>query len=255
MPRFVARLLSVVIPLLVWVSAGVSPAAAVETTSILLVVNDAAPNKLGQFLGGDFARRRRQLPYTVAQLSRASIAGRPQRGTAGCARRNAAHCDASRPIYQLCQQAAGGLVAMRPDAQLNAVLGLGAGSTTLDNAYFKIEAGTTSGSGLQTVTLPLDGSAKRYTLAGGAQAVATLYSNRDTATTNPAVVRFGNTATWSYDLARSVAYARQGDPANAGVDDDGLPGLRTIDVFFDEIDKDRVSAGRTPIFRCACSGA
>ena len=93
---------------------------------------------------------------------------------------------------------------------------------------------------MQTVTLPFHGSAKRYTLAGGAQAVATLYSNRDTATTNPAVVRFGNTATWSYDLARSVAYARQGDPANAGVDDDGLPGLRTIDVFFDEIDKDRV---------------
>ena len=55
------------------------------------------------------------------------------------------------------------------------------------------------------------------------------------------MVRNGATATWSYDLARSVIYSRQGDPANAGVERDGIPPIRTNDVFYGAIDLDRVS--------------
>ena len=68
MPRFVARLLSVVIPLLVWVSAGVSPAAAVETTPILLVVNDCGAEPFGRYLA-EILRAEGLNSFTIAQLS------------------------------------------------------------------------------------------------------------------------------------------------------------------------------------------
>ena len=54
------------------------------------------------------------------------------------------------------------------------------------------------------------------------------------------MVRFGRTAAWSFDLARSTAYVRQGDPAFAGLDRDGQAGYRTNDIFFQTIDLDRV---------------
>ena len=37
-----------------------------------------------------------------------------------------------------------------------------------------------------------------------------------------------------------MVYSRQGNPANAGVDRDGLPPIRTNDVFYNAIDLDRV---------------
>ena len=139
MSHSVARLLSVVIPLLVWVFTSVSPVAAVETTSILLVVNECrAEQASASFLGGDFARRRASTSYTVAQLSRASIGGQTSaRHSWLCSpkRRSLRRKPASFTSYV---NGGGRLVAMRPDAQLNAVLGLGAGSTTLDNAYSRI---------------------------------------------------------------------------------------------------------------------
>ena len=70
------------------------------------------------------------------------------------------------------------------------------------------------------------GTADRYML-NGATAVATLYSNATTATANPAVtLRWvgssgGQAAAFTYDLARSVVYTRQGNPAWAGQERDG----------------------------------
>ena len=59
----------------------------------------------------------------------------------------------------------------------------------------------------------------------------------------PAVIRSGSgrTAAWAFDLARSVAYVRQGDPLDAGLDRDGLPDYRTSDIFYQRIDLQRVN--------------
>ena len=53
-------------------------------------------------------------------------------------------------------------------------------------------------------------------------------------------MKFGRTAAWGFDLARSTAYVRQGDPAYAGLDRDGQAGYRTNDIFFQTIDLERV---------------
>jgi hypothetical protein len=82
--------------------------------------------------------------------------------------------------------------------------------------------------------------------------VATLYSNANTATGNPAVtVRSvgssgGTASAFTYDLARSIVYTRQGNPAWSGQERDGVQGLRSSDLFFggaqaDWINHDKVA--------------
>ena len=66
--------------------------------------------------------------------------------------------------------------------------------------------------------------------------MATLYSNATTATANPAVtmrtVGSGKAVAFTYDLARSVVYTRQGNPAWSGQERDGIAPIRSDDLFF-----------------------
>jgi Big-like domain-containing protein/Calx-beta domain-containing protein len=134
----------------------------------------------------------------------------------------------------------GRLVAMKPDNQLAPVLGLTPVGSTTTEGYFAINTAVSFADGFPTATLPFHGQAVNYTMVNGATSLATLFTNATTATSFPAVVRFGRTVTWTYDVARSIVYTRQGNPANA-TDRDGSPPYRTEDIFYNAIDKDKVS--------------
>jgi hypothetical protein len=132
-------------------------------------------------------------------------------------------------------QGGGDLVAMRPDPKLAGVLGLTAPSGTVDNGYVKV-AGTGPGAGITTDTMQFHGTADRWGL-GGASPVAALYTTATAATSNPAVslntYGSGQAAAFTYDLARSVVYTRQGNPAWAGQKRDGqIDPIRSDDLFF-----------------------
>ena len=81
------------------------------------------------------------------------------------------------------------------------------------------------------------GVADRYTL-NGATSVADLYSTATAATTAPAVTmrsvgsQGGRAAAFTYDLAKSVVYTRQGNPAWEGQERDGTGPIRSDDLFF-----------------------
>ncbi|HEX3527811.1 MAG TPA: family 16 glycoside hydrolase [Thermoanaerobaculia bacterium] len=133
--------------------------------------------------------------------------------------------------------AGGHLVALRPDAQLAGLLGITPANSTLANGYLLIDAAAAPGQGLVNETIQFHGTADLYTL-NGAAAVATLYSTATTATTSPAVTlrsvgaSGGKAAAFTYDLARSVVYTRQGNPAWAGQERDGVTPKRSDDLFF-----------------------
>jgi Concanavalin A-like lectin/glucanases superfamily/Bacterial Ig-like domain/Bacterial Ig domain len=133
--------------------------------------------------------------------------------------------------------AGGNLIALRPDKKLAGLLGLADAGTTLANAYMRVQTGAAPGAGIVGETMQFHGTADRYTL-NGATAVATLYSNASTATSNPAVTlrsvgsNGGQAAAFTYDLARSVSLTRQGNPAWSGTDRDGFHPIRTNDLFF-----------------------
>jgi hypothetical protein len=141
-------------------------------------------------------------------------------------------------------QNGGNLIAMRPDAALAGLLGLGSDTGDLggnpgERAYIKVNTAPGPGAGITGDTMQFHGAADRWTLAG-ATSVASLYSNATTATTNPAVTlrsvgtAGGQAAAFTYDLARSVVWTRQGNPAWAGDERDfELDNLtRSNDLFF-----------------------
>jgi len=131
----------------------------------------------------------------------------------------------------------GNLIAMRPDKQLAGLLGLTDAASTLADAYLLVNTGSAPGAGIVNQTIQYHGTADRYTL-NGATSLATLYSTATTATSNPAVttraVGSGRAAAFTYDLARSVVYTRQGNPAWAAQERDGQqpPIIRSDDLYF-----------------------
>ena len=131
----------------------------------------------------------------------------------------------------------GNLIAMHPDPQLAGLLGLSDTGGTLSNSYLKVDTSTEAGKGIVGQTIQFHGTAERFTPTDS-QTIATLYSDASTATANPAVTlrsvgdNGGEAAAFSYDLARSVVYTRQGNPAWAGEDRDGNLPIRSDDLFF-----------------------
>jgi FlgD Ig-like domain len=141
-------------------------------------------------------------------------------------------------------QGGGKLVAMRPDTSLAPLLGITAtGASGLSNAYLKVDTGQLPGAGITANLMQFHDTADRYALSG-ARAVATLYNDPGTATANPAVTirdvgsAGGQAAAFTYDLARSIVYTRQGNPAWGGQNRDGVVELngvlpiRSDDLFF-----------------------
>jgi hypothetical protein len=131
----------------------------------------------------------------------------------------------------------GNLIAMRPDKQLAGLLGLVDASGTLGNAYLRSDTSRAPGAGIVDQTVQFHGTADRY-VTNGASTVATLYATAGTSTPNPAVtVRDvgsggGQAAAFTFDLARSIIYTRQGNPAWNGQERDGVAPIRSDDLFF-----------------------
>ena len=113
----------------------------------------------------------------------------------------------------------GNLIAMHPDKQLAGLFGLTSTSNTLSEAYLAISTTAAPGQGIVSTPIQFHGTADLYS-TNGATTVATLYSSSTTRTSSPAVVwkvaGAGHAAAFTYDLARSVVYTRQGNPAWAG---------------------------------------
>lgn len=133
--------------------------------------------------------------------------------------------------------AGGTLIAFKPSPLLAPLMGLSAASGTLSDKYIKVVTASGPGAGIVDETMQFHGEANLHTL-NGATVIATLYSDANTATTNPAVTTLnvgsngGKAVAFTYDLAKSIVYTRQGNPAWAGQDRDGQAPIRSNDLFF-----------------------
>lgn len=136
------------------------------------------------------------------------------------------------------------LIASKPDVKLYKLMGLEpANGKPLSDKYIKIETQKGAGKGLVSESIQYHGVADLYHKKG-AKSIATLYSDANTATNYPAITiqkvgkKGGVAVAFSYDLAKSIVYTRQGNPAWAGMErddmpDNGGPGpIRSNDLFF-----------------------
>jgi hypothetical protein len=148
--------------------------------------------------------------------------------------------------------AGGNLIAMRPDKQLASLLGITDASSVQPDAYLLVNTAQEPGAGIVNQTIQYHGTADLYTL-NGATSVASIYSNPTQVTSNPAVTLHsvgtngGQAAAFTFDLARSIVYTRQGNPAWAGQDCDGIPPIRTNDLFFGGANPDWVNLDKVAI--------
>jgi hypothetical protein len=144
----------------------------------------------------------------------------------------------------------GTLIAFKPSVLLAPLLGITPASGSLSDKYVLLKTDDGPGVGLVNQTIQYHSSADLYTLnQNAATALATLYSNATTATTYPAVTtnsvgtNGGKAIAFTYDLAKSIIYTRQGNPDWAGTERDGeTDNIRSSDMFFpDWIDLNKVA--------------
>ena len=133
--------------------------------------------------------------------------------------------------------AGGNLIAMRPDKKLSGLLGLIDTGQSLSEGYLMVDISSGPGYGIVGQTIQFHGTADLYTL-DNATSLATIYEDATTPTSNPAVTlnevgtNGGQAAAFTFDLARSIVYTRQGNPAWEGQERDGYPPVRSNDLFY-----------------------
>ena len=132
--------------------------------------------------------------------------------------------------------AGGILIALRPDIQLSGLLGITLAGGTLSDKYLLVNTSSGPGFGIVDETIQFHSEADYYTL-NAASSLATLYSDATTATSYPAVTQNivgangGKAYAFTYDLARSIVYTRQGNPAWADQKRDGeIDPIRSDDL-------------------------
>ena len=150
--------------------------------------------------------------------------------------------DAQVAMFSAWVQGGGNLVAMRPDRKLAGLLGLADAGGTRDEGNLTSVAGGVTGASMR-----FHGSADLYGLAG-ASPVAMLDSGQPAVTLRDVGGAGGQAAAFTYDLARSVVYTRQGNPAWAGTERDGnAEAIRSDDMFFGGSQPDWVDLSRVQV--------
>jgi hypothetical protein len=214
--------------------AGLAAAPAVAAAEPVLVVTDAAGG-FGQYYP-EILRAEGLNAFSVAPTSALTAGGLAPYDVVVLG--EAPVTDAQVAALTAWVQAGGNLIAMRPDPKLAGLLGLGTDGGTLSNAYLGVNTAAGPGAGITSATMQFHGTADRWS-GTSAATVATLYSNASASTGQPAVTlrsvgaAGGQAAAFTYDLARSVVYTRQGNPAWKNKDrDHALDTLRRSDDLF-----------------------
>ena len=131
--------------------------------------------------------------------------------------------------------AGGNLIVMAPDSSLASVLGITPSGTTLAGGYLQVDTSAAPGNGIVGDTMQFHSTANLFT-TNGATRLATLYNTATLPTSNPAVTinatGSGRAAAFAFDLATSVVYTRQGNPAWATQERDGFAPIRSDDKFY-----------------------
>ncbi len=139
-------------------------------------------------------------------------------------------------------KAGGDLIAFRPDKRLGEIFGINDENGSIAEAYLKIDVSDDIGKGLVSETIQFHGISDIYTL-NGAEKIASLYGKELDSTLFPSLVinSFGpgHAAAFTYNLARSIVYTRQGNPDWAGEERDKVDGPTATDLFYPKIGEEQ----------------
>lgn len=130
----------------------------------------------------------------------------------------------------------GNLIAFRPDTVISELFGLTPKGGYISEGYIAIDTTTHPGKGITSEMLQFHGMADKYFISG-AKSIAHIQENESSPERYPGVVSAsygeGHTIAFLYNLPKSIVYTRQGNPLSAGLEKDGIPGIRAMDLFTD----------------------
>jgi len=130
----------------------------------------------------------------------------------------------------------GNLISFRPDKKLSDIFGIKDAGGVISEGYIALDKNSEQAKKLTSETMQFHGLADKYSLKGGST-IAALDSDAKTNAGMPAVVSNnfgkGHAVAFLYNLPKSVVYTRQGNPLSAGIEKDGINGLRAMDLFTD----------------------
>ena len=211
--------------------------AATPPAPVLLVTNAASSTKYGPFIG-EILRAEGLNNFDRIDLSQMTFGNLSQYGLVVLAQTALVGAHASN--LRAYVNGGGRLLAMRPDAQIADIFGLGASAGQQTDGYLAIANaavfdGQTPGAGLLPDSLQIHGTSDKRPLLNGAVMLAQLYTNATSASGYPAVSAniygLGRAVAFNFDLPANIVMIRQGNPLNANVDVDADGVLRTIDMF------------------------
>ncbi len=212
-----------------------------EASPILLLISGSADNPFGLYLG-EILRAEGLNCFQIGRIE--DLSNAPLQWYDEVLLTEMSLTAAQVALLEAFVAGGGNLVSMRSDTQLVSLLGVEAGSGVTPDGYLQVATHHTIGQGIPGETLQYHGIANHYSL-NGAEAVAWLFSDAANATGYPAVTfhRYGRgyASLWAFDLARSIAYMRQGKPDWANQERDGGEGIRAVDMFDGWIDLDRIA--------------
>ena len=133
-------------------------------------------------------------------------------------------------------EAGGNLIAFVPDKQLDGVFGINYTEGAVSEGYIKTVPNSIQSGGITTELMQFHGTAGKCKLNGGTT-IAELFVDKNSPEGFPAAVindfGKGHAIAFLYNLPQSIVYTRQGNPLSAGIEKDGIPGLRGMDLFTD----------------------
>ncbi|MGQ9549169.1 MAG: twin-arginine translocation signal domain-containing protein [Roseiflexus sp.] len=138
--------------------------------------------------------------------------------------------------------AGGHLIAFQPDPRLVDLMGVRSIGGVTTNGFLAVTDHPLA-QGIVRQPLQVHTPIAQYAL-DGADVIAWVSHQDGSACSYPAVTMMragkGVAVLWAFDLPQNIALIRQGNPTAANQERDGMEGVRTIDLFVDWIDLDRI---------------
>lgn len=132
--------------------------------------------------------------------------------------------------------AGGNLISFMPDSQLSQLFGIKYSNCKFSEGYIAVDTNSVFCVGISSQKMQIHGLAGKYILDQG-KIIATMFVEKDEKNILPGVVSNtygkGHTVAFLYNLPQSIVYTRQGNPISAGIEKDGITGIRGMDLFTD----------------------
>ena len=130
----------------------------------------------------------------------------------------------------------GNLIIFKPDSGLYDLFGITRMPGNIAGGHICIDTTVAEGQSLTGKSIQFHGTGEKFKV-NGSRIIASFCADSGLEENFPAVVgaNYGNgrSVAFLYDLPGNIVFTRQGNPLSAGIEKDGIPGLRGMDLFTD----------------------